>query len=70
MNSTIKTLGSMALVGLLALPVLADEVTADSADDANLPTRVEYRFNDLSKGTTGTVSRTQNKVSAEAVCSF
>jgi hypothetical protein len=36
----------------------------------NLLTRAEYRFDDLSKGTTGTGSVVQNEISLEAVYSF
>jgi hypothetical protein len=36
----------------------------------NLLTRAEYRFDDLSAGTTGDTSTTQNEVSLEAVYSF
>jgi Putative beta-barrel porin-2, OmpL-like. bbp2 len=36
----------------------------------NLLTRVEYRFDDLSKGSTGVQSAVQNEISAEAVYSF
>jgi hypothetical protein len=36
----------------------------------NLLTRLEYRIDDLSKGTTGTSSSVQNEISAEAVYSF
>jgi hypothetical protein len=36
----------------------------------NLLTRAEYRFDDLSAGTTGTASTVQNEVSLEAVYSF
>jgi hypothetical protein len=36
----------------------------------NLLTRAEYRFDDLSKGSTGVASTTQNEISLEAVYSF
>jgi len=48
----------------------SETLTVSFAVWDNLLTRVEYRFDDLSKGTTGTVSATQNEISAEAVYSF
>jgi Putative beta-barrel porin-2, OmpL-like. bbp2 len=45
-------------------------LTASFAVWDNLLTRVEYRFDDLSKGTTGINSQVQNEISAEAVYSF
>ncbi len=48
----------------------SETLTVSFAVWDNLLTRVEYRFDDLSKGTTGTNSVTQNEISAEAVYSF
>jgi hypothetical protein len=48
----------------------SETLTASFAVWDNLLTRLEYRIDDLSKGTTGTVSELQNEVSAEAVYSF
>jgi hypothetical protein len=48
----------------------SETLTVSFAVWDNLLTRAEYRFDDLSKGTTGDVSKTQNEVSLEAVYSF
>ena len=66
--------GTFVGAGGVATPVAQDDysvtATISFAVWDNLLTRAEYRFDDLSKGSTGVASATQNEVSLEAVYSF